>query len=239
MALGDVPNSQEESLEHIRKKRHRRDVVLSILLLVVWIAAISGGVYFLTRSRNSGFLFPCLNPEPLRVFHIHPWLRIWINNVNVTIPAAVGIRNPVFTNGIAGGGPNSCFEPLHTHDSSGVIHLASPDNTTQYTLGNFFAIWSETYGTASINGSKQPIVFDRTEILGYRIGGGHTLSLLIDEGLPTYQNSTVYESLVLNTYDFCNAGLGGVLPCSATAPSDPYPPSYPYGTGHTIVIYYK
>src|SRR3989442_6901792 len=101
MALGDVPNSQEESLEDIRKKPHRRAVV-SISLVVVLIAVIAGSVYFLTRSPNSGFLFPCLNPEPLRVFHIHPWLRIWINNVNVTIPAAVGIRNPVFTNGIAG-----------------------------------------------------------------------------------------------------------------------------------------
>ncbi len=81
---------------------------------MILIALIATGIYFLSRSDgnvsgNSNFLFPCLGTEGTAL-HIRPWLRIWISEVNVTIPAAVGIHNPVFLqNGIANGGGNQLF----------------------------------------------------------------------------------------------------------------------------------
>lgn len=175
--------------------------------------------------------------------HIHPWLRIGINlgsgNITVPIPTAVGILDPQINNGIASGG--SCLEPLHTHDASGIIHLEAPSTTTQYTLDNLFQIWKVTYDTVSVNGVSRPIVFNGTDIFGYKVDQTHTLSLLIDERQSTYQNSTQYGSLVLNQFDYCSAAMQSVPPCSPTAGGDPYygGQPYPFGTGHTIRIYYK
>src|SRR6266480_564907 len=57
----------------------------------------------------------------------------------------------------------------------------------------------------------------------------------------TYPNSTAYESLPIVPLDYCSTQLGSALPCSQTAGGNPAwgGGSYPYGTGHTIVIYYK
>ena len=227
-------------LDEIRRKRQRQ-TTLTIVLVAALIALIAGSAHFLSRNggssggNNNGFLFPCLGSEGT-AFHIHPWLRIWIdgaNPSNITIPAAIGIRNPVFQGGFAGGGPSSCFEPLHTHDSSGIIHVESPDSVTQYTLGDFFQIWNETYSTISINGISQPIVLTSNDILGYKPDQTHTLSLIVDGS-----SSSAYQNLVLNNYDYCNSQTNGP-PCSPTAVINPYPPSYPYGTLHTILVYYR
>src|SRR5439155_4536378 len=110
---------------------------------------------------------------------IHPYLSIFINGSNVTIPADIGITS-------------GCDEPLHTHDASGIIHLEASDANTQYTLGDFFQIWQASYGTISFNGTSHPITFNSTDILGFKADATHKIVLLVD-GKP----STDYGSLVL------------------------------------------
>lgn len=216
------------------KKHRQRRALTTVILAAVLIAIIGVGVYFATRPGPSqDWPYPCLGQETL-AFHIHPWLRIWINNANVTIPAAVGISNPVYQGAFATGGPNSCFEPVHTHDSSGIIHVEAPDSLTPYTLGAFFQIWKISFSTVNVNGANYPVVFNRTDILGFRTDSTHTLTLLVDG-----KSSSFYDSLSLNQYDYCDSTVGSVPPCSPTAPGDPYPASYPYGTKHTIIIQYK
>jgi hypothetical protein len=225
-----------------------------IIPAVIVIAVIIGAVYFSTRSSvdstvqtlptgSYDFPIPCLGYEPL-FLHIHVWLQIFINNQKVVIPGAVGIQNPAIegqTNGgyIYGAGTNSCFEPVHTHDNSGIIHIESATNTN-YTLGQFFDIWSVSYQYALVGTSKQPIVFNSTDILGYKDNSTGTLTLLVD-GQP----SDAYSSLVLDTLAYCNAtnSISTSSPCHATAEGDPEwngaQGTYPYGTGHTIVIEYN
>ena len=231
-------------LEEVRKQRQRRTII-SVIVVAILIGTIGYGVYALTQSKGDGnFPFPCA-AEVITV-HVHPWLQIFINtgtsNVSVPVPAAVGILDPQFqTSGgvqVATGG--SCFEPMHTHDASGIIHLEAASVSNQYTLGAFFTIWKVTYPSGvSVDGVNHPVIFNGTDILGYRIGQGHTLSLLIDRGQTTYQNSTAYGSLDLMPYDYCNA-QSTLAPCSPTAGGNPqYPGGYPYGTGHTVVIVYS
>jgi hypothetical protein len=179
------------------------------------------------NSQQAGkfgkFPFPCTGSTPL-VIHIHPYLQIFINNQSVTIPADIGLTS-------------TCTEPMHTHDSSGIIHVESPTNTT-YTLGDFFQIWKDTYGTVQFNGTQHPVVFNSTDILGYKADSSHQLLLLVD-GVPSSQ----YGSLVLNTLDYCDANnsVSPNSPCYATAQGAPYwfGENYPYGTGHTIEILYE
>ena len=194
-------------------------------------------MYALLRSSGSpGFPFPC--GSEVTNLHVHPWLRITINpgtgNISVPIPNAIGILDPQIGNGVASGG--SCLEPLHTHDASGIIHVEAASTSTQYTLDNFFQIWEVTYNTVNVNGVNEPVVFNSTDILGYKVDTTHRIWLLVDGN-----NVTDNVSPVLNQLDYCNQALANVRPCYPTAGGDPYygGEAYPYGTGHTIVIYYK
>ncbi len=232
-------------LEEVRKKRQQRTII-SVIVVAILIGTIGYGVYALTQSKGGGnFPFPC-GPEIVTV-HVHPWLQIFIDtgngNVSVTVPAAVGILDPQFTT--VAGAPyasgGTCFEPMHTHDASGIIHLEAPSVSSQYTLGAFFTIWGVSYPNGvSVNGVNRPLILNSTDIFGFKIGQGHTLSLLIDRGQPTYQNSTINLSFDLMRYDYCSAQSPQTLPCSPSAGGNPqYPGGYPYNTGHTIAIVYS
>jgi hypothetical protein len=183
-------------------------------------------------ATNTGFPFPCLAREALAL-HVHPYLRIMIEGQPVQIPAAIGIRDPQFDQGIALAG--SCFEPLHTHDSSGIIHIEAPDPNREYTLGDFFAVWRATYSTIKIGDKTFPVNYGADEILGHKADAAHTVRLLVD-GKP----SPPRPSLVLNNLDYCSA-RNTSPPCFPTAVGDPYPPAIlnQYGRGHTIVLSYQ
>jgi len=183
-------------------------------------------------AAKTEFPFPCLAHEALAL-HVHPYLRIVIEGRPVEIPTAMGIRNPRVDQGLAVGG--SCFEPLHTHDSSGIIHIEGPDPNRQYTLGDFFAVWSATYPTIGIGGSTFPVGFAAGEILGHKADAAHHVRLLVD-GKPSSRG----PSLVLNGLDYCSAQSTSP-PCVPTAAGNPFPPGVleRYGTGHTIVIEFQ
>jgi hypothetical protein len=70
--------------------------------------------------------------EPLtaegQVLHIHQHLDLYVNGKHVVLPAGVGIYD------------NSFITELHTHDTSGIIHVESPVVRT-FRLGQLFAEW--------------------------------------------------------------------------------------------------
>ncbi len=203
------------------RKRRRRAIILSVALAVVIGSGLGAyGLYNITAhpgAPHGSYPFPCAGSVAM---HMHPYLSIVIDGSNVTIPASIGL--------------SGCAEPLHTHDASGIIHAEAPDTNTQYTLGDFFQIWKATYGTISFNGTSRPIIFNSTDILGFKADPTHKVVLLVD-GKP----STDYGSLVLNSLDYCSATTTGP-PCSPTAVGEPSygGQAYPFGTGHTIVIEY-
>jgi hypothetical protein len=234
---------KKKVLEEVRRRRQRRTLV-TVAVVILLVGIIAGAVYVLTRSDGNGnpngYPYSCLPQEAL-FLHIHPWLRITIGGVgNVTIPAGIGIVSPQYnSNGIAVGG--TCFEPMHTHDNSGLVHIESPDRT-DYPLGKFFEIWDDTYHTINFGGAIRPIVFNQTDILGYRSDPTHQVRLQVDGAI-----SNAYGSLVLNQYDYCTSQLPAFSsPCSPTDANaqgtigDPYygGQAYPFGTLHTIVINY-
>ncbi|HLH60485.1 MAG TPA: hypothetical protein VKV20_02280 [Ktedonobacteraceae bacterium] len=69
------------------------------------------------------------------VYHIHAHLSIYINGSLSPIPANMGIASD-----------GSCYYWLHTHDTTGVIHIESPTQK-DYTLGNFFDEWSTHFSS--------------------------------------------------------------------------------------------
>jgi hypothetical protein len=75
---------------------------------------------------------PCQNSEQL-AYHVHAHLTIYINGQQVQVSQYVGIASD-----------GSCFYWLHTHDTSGVIHIEAPAPHT-FMLGTFLQLWSERF----------------------------------------------------------------------------------------------
>ena len=73
------------------------------------------------------------DPSEGTVFHVHAHLDLIVDSKPITIPAGIGIK------------PNECLYWLHTHNTSGVIHIESPQQTT-FTLGQFIQVWDNTPG---------------------------------------------------------------------------------------------
>lgn len=70
-----------------------------------------------------------LPPNGNERYHIHAHLAIFVNGQPVTVPADVGIV------------PGQLVSPVHTHDSSGVIHVEAARASDAFTLGAFLDIW--------------------------------------------------------------------------------------------------
>ena len=98
------------------------------------------------------------------LFHVHPVLSITILGTPQILPDNVGRTDTV-------------LRPIHTHDSTGTLHVESPC-VRDYTLGDFFSIWGQE--------------FNSTCIMGHCNDGTHSVRMSVD-GSP----SDAFESLVL------------------------------------------
>jgi hypothetical protein len=97
-----------------------------------------------------------------------------------------------------------------------------------YQLSDFFKIWQISYPDGvSVYGVMTPIIFNGTDVFGFRTGQGYSISLLIDREQSSYQNSSEYGSLVSNKYDYC----GSQLPPTSTPC---YPTDYDCVNTHMI-----
>jgi hypothetical protein len=105
------------------------------------------------RARLDAIGLPALSAEGT-VLHIHQHLDIVIDGQPVTVPADIGID-------VA----EQFLAPVHTHDTTGIIHVESP-TMRDFTLGEFFDIWG--------------VRFDQHCIGGECDGNGRTLSVFVD-----------------------------------------------------------
>jgi hypothetical protein len=99
-----------------------------------WPAEISS-----LRDRLTDIGLPALSEEG-SALHIHQHLDILIDGKPVVVPAGIGIQEAM-----------GFISPIHTHDTSGVIHVESPTVQT-FTLGQFFDIWGLKFTNDSIGG---------------------------------------------------------------------------------------
>lgn len=118
----------------IRVKPWQVAVVAAIVLAGV-------GLYYLTQINSQPF--PCVTGS--LVYHWHTQLFVYSSGAPVTIAANVGL--------IAG-----CTEPLHTHDTTGTIHVETDINRF-YSIGDFYLVWGKSFGSPTqmiVNGTALP-----------------------------------------------------------------------------------
>jgi hypothetical protein len=93
------------------------------------------------------------------VEHIHSHLDVFVDGQRVQVPSDIGIdRN-------RGG-----ISPLHTHDTSGVIHIESPVKRA-FSLGEFFTEWDVSLSADNVG--------------ALRVGNGKTVRVYVNGDLRT------------------------------------------------------
>jgi hypothetical protein len=68
-------------------------------------------------------------PQEGTVVHIHQHLDLYVDGRRQTIPALIGISTA-----------ERFFSPLHTHDTTGILHVESA-TASSFSLGQFFGVW--------------------------------------------------------------------------------------------------
>lgn len=72
-----------------------------------------------------------------QVLHIHQHLDITINGQKIIIPANLGIGS-------------TFISAVHTHDTTGIVHVESPD-VRDFTLGQFFTQWGIKFDQSCVS----------------------------------------------------------------------------------------
>lgn len=207
-----------EAAERARAARRKRMsqlggalVALVVVAVVVVVAAGSGGKHSVspTGPTASGSLpglsigtapwHPEYNTLAQRLqslnlptesdaaYHQHAHLLVYVNGKSITVPGQIGID------------PQGQFlAPLHTHDTTGVIHMEA-SQAYPFTLGQFFDVWG--------------VKFSQTQLGGYQPGNGSVLVTYVNgqqvANGPSYQLKP--HDLVLVAY-----GKPGSFPTSYT-----------------------
>jgi hypothetical protein len=102
----------------------------------------------LALTREAG-----LQPERVEQlkYHVHAHLDVFVNGKGVKVPAGIGIN--IDDPGVKSSpGPIS---PLHTHDTTGILHTESP-TVTPNRLGQFFTEWDVRLSRSCVGGFCRP-----------------------------------------------------------------------------------
>jgi uncharacterized protein (UPF0333 family) len=143
--------NQRKEQEQKRAARNRRITVLGSLvvaaLVIIGVVVVSfvnshnstkSSAPAAVTADTSHSVAPVVDNIACEVneqvsYHIHAHVSIYINGQQQNIPANVGINQQ-----------QGCYYWLHTHDTTGVIHIEAPQPII-YTLGNFFHIWGQQF----------------------------------------------------------------------------------------------
>src|SRR4029450_9131283 len=232
----DQASQQRHALQRKMERRRRLRSLPAGVVVVIAVLGVAGGVLLLTQSRSpktgpvevsgapsvdpttlpgilkgpapwpantkdlearlSAIGLPALSAEGTEL-HIHQHLDLYVNGTKQVVPAEIGIITS----------PQVVFSPLHTHVTSGIVHVESP-TVRSFTLGEFFDVWG--------------VRFTPTCIGGYCTQGDRTLRVYVDGQLATGDPTTLelfaHEEIVV-TY-----GTEAELP-------DPIPSSYTFPPG--------
>lgn len=206
--------------------------IIVVVLVVIWgtgnlfappclalqpIPATSGTPAFPNATTTDFSRTWC--PDDTSVLVSYPSVQITVNGQSVGLPDSIG-RSSNFTD-------YTCDLPIETQSSaaglgSNIVEISSPW-PYEYTLGDLFAVWADSYTTAKVNASYTTSTIDYTssQLLGLPIDAAHVVTLFVDN-----QPNSAGPSLDLSTTSY----LSDVYPtCIGTV----------YGTGHTILIQYK
>ncbi len=155
----------ERQMRYLAQRRARRNKILAWTVGILLVLIVGGSIsfwFYQTHQpvRASTSVTPTVTPFQESVFntnyppvdnvycdqleqsveHIHVYMTIWIDGKQQSMPQYIGI--PQDQSGNA-----TCFYWLHTHDSSGIIHIEAPAKEP-FTFGQFIDEWNQQFQSA-------------------------------------------------------------------------------------------
>jgi hypothetical protein len=162
-------------------------MALAIVIASCGGTAVSSPTPSATGTRSA---VPC-GPTEVFTRHEHAHLTIVVRGQLRVVPAFIGIT-----------ATSICW--LHTHDTSGIIHIEAGDSRT-LTLGDFFSVWGKPL-------SKTAIADDRAST-------GESVQVMVNQ--TPYGDAP--ETIVLHEHDDIDLELGPPFPSIAAYV---WPPGY-------------
>jgi hypothetical protein len=130
--MGDNKGDEKRDDSYFAAARRKRKRSLRIIIPIA-AAAIILGVVIGTQAQEHGI-------GAKIIYHIHPRLNVTVDGKPVTLPTNIGINSTLYKDHSQDKYSMPGTAPLHTHDSSGNVHVESTVNRN-YTLGEFLNIW--------------------------------------------------------------------------------------------------
>lgn len=152
-AIVKKTKKKSEKIDFEKEKRKDRNTIIAIMAITAVVAGIFIVSYSINQSHsNSGeaSVIDGIKCEsiPSQPFHSSAHIDVIVDGKSQQVPAEIGIIN------------NTCKYWIYTVDTTGTIHMDSPE-TTNFTLSQFFDIWKATdnlpptgNSTTYINGQK-------------------------------------------------------------------------------------
>lgn len=114
-------------------RRHKRKKRLLTFVIPILAVLIAFGVYAVMQAREQGLGAGI-------VLHTHPNLTLIVDGSPSSVPESIGINPPLYKDHSLDKYGMTGMAPIHTHDSSGVIHVESNTNRS-YSFDEFLNIW--------------------------------------------------------------------------------------------------
>jgi diadenosine tetraphosphate (Ap4A) HIT family hydrolase len=141
---------------YFASSRRKRKRYMKIYIPIIAAVAIALGALFILGAQSNTL-------GSKMVLHLHPHLNVTADGTPVTIPTNIGIEQLLYKDHSLDRYGMQGMAPLHTHDSSGTIHVESNTNRT-YTVGEFLDIW----GGLDLNGKILKVTVDNKPVPDYR-----------------------------------------------------------------------
>jgi hypothetical protein len=146
---------------------------LSLVLLAACTATATGPtpssqVSTAVRDLHEGQVIdgvPCLRDE-LPPRHIHVHLGIYLDGGPITVPAGIGVGRPWGVDPMGFVTTGGCFSWIHTHDTTGVVHVFSEPGRS-FSLAQVFEVWGRPLGGGALGYQGAVVVL----VDGARFGG--------------------------------------------------------------------
>jgi hypothetical protein len=129
--------------------------------------------------------------------HTHILLHMIINGVSQNVPAGIGISGGTFANNPSHFIDSGIIGPIHTHDTSDVVHFEISITNYQFTLGEMFSEWGYSFNSSCLwshcaSGAKVQVYINSTK----PYTGPDPQSLIVPDNIPanTPTNVTIVWS---------------------------------------------
>jgi hypothetical protein len=127
--------------------------------------------------------------------HIHAHLDVFVNGNPVQVPADIGVDDA-----------RRKISPLHSHDTTGIIHIESPNKNDTFTLGQFFTEWQVALTADHIGG----LTADDTHHLKVyvngtpRVGNPASIVLTAHDEIALVYGTDAQQTNVPSSYQWTN-----------------------------------